>query len=533
MPKPKTSKKKPPVKAPVVRKEPPALFELPTLIRAVKFSAAVESVGEITSYADGVVQASGLDDLQAGEIVDVAGKRFGLALNLGETSVGIVVLGDPMDIRVGDSVARTGRVLSIGVSDGVIGRVIGCLGESLDGRGPVTVDKYMPLEKIAPGVMARQSVTVPLQTGIKAIDAMIPIGRGQRELIIGDRSTGKTAIALGTILNQKKENVICVYVAIGQKRAAIAQTMKVLEDNDAMDYTIVVSASASVSAAEQFLAPYSGLAVAEYFLDKGKDVLIIYDDLSKHAQAYREISLLLKRPSGREAYPGDVFYLHSRLLERACRLNQDYGGGSITALPIIETQANDVSAYIPTNVISITDGQIYLEADLFNAGMKPAINVGLSVSRVGSAAQLKAVKQVAGTMKLDLAQFRELQAFAQFSSDLDERTKKTLDRGTRVNAVLKQGWDKPLGFEEQVAVIFAAVNGHLDTVREEAVPKWEEAYLEYLHAAKQPLFNEIMAEKKLSDELIVQLNEAVKSFNAMKSDLMIKTEEEKKSTDVK
>ena len=485
------------------------------------------------AYADGVVQASGLDDLQAGEIVDVGGKRFGLALNLGETSVGIVVLGDPMDIRVGDSVARTGRVLSVGVSDAIVGRVVGSLGESLDGREPVLVDRYMPLEKIAPGVITRQSVTVPLQTGIKAIDAMIPIGRGQRELIIGDRSTGKTAIALGTILNQKKENVICVYVAVGQKRAAIAQTMKILEDNGAMDYTIIVSASASVSAAEQFLAPYTGLAVSEYFLDKGKDVLIIYDDLSKHAQAYREISLLLKRPSGREAYPGDIFYLHSRLLERACRLNKDYGGGSITALPIIETQANDVAAYIPTNVISITDGQIYLEADLFNAGMKPAINVGLSVSRVGSSAQLKAVKQVAGTMKLDLAQFRELQAFAQFSSDLDERTKKTLDRGTRVNAVLKQGWDKPLGFEEQVVVIFAAVNGHLDAVREEAIQQWEEAYLEYMHVAKQPLLNEIIAEQKLSDQHIEQLHKAVTSFNALKSDLMIKTEEEKETANVK
>lgn len=528
MPKQKLTKKPAARIKPVAKKLKPALFELPTLLRTVKLATAVESVGEIISYADGVVQASGLDDVQSGEIVDVGGKRFGLALNLGEQSVGIVVLGDPMDIRVGDSVARTGRVLSVGVSDSIVGRVIGSLGESLDGRGPVSVDTYMPLEKIAPGVMSRQGVTVPLQTGIKAIDAMIPIGRGQRELIIGDRSTGKTAIALGTILNQKRENVICVYVAIGQKRAAIAQTLKVLEDNGAMDYTILVSASASASAAEQFLSPYTGLAVAEYFLDKGKDVLIIYDDLSKHAQAYREISLLLRRPSGREAYPGDVFYLHSRLLERACRLNQDYGGGSITALPIIETQANDVSAYIPTNVISITDGQIYLEADLFNAGMKPAINVGLSVSRVGSAAQLKAVKQVAGTMKLDLAQFRELQAFAQFSSDLDERTKKTLDRGTRVNAVLKQGWDKPLGFEEQVAVIFAAVNGHLDTVREDAIQRWEETYLEYMHAAHQPLLNEIMAEKKLSDEHIAKLHEVVKSFNNMKSDLMISTAEEEK-----
>jgi F-type H+-transporting ATPase subunit alpha len=383
----------------------------------------------------------------------------------------------------------------------------------------------MPLEKIAPGVMARQSVSVPLQTGIKAIDAMIPVGRGQRELIIGDRSTGKTAIGLGTILNQHDQDVLCVYVAIGQKRAAIAQTMKILEENHAMDYTVVVSASASASAAEQFLAPYSGLAIAEYFLEKGRDVLIIYDDLSKHAQAYREISLLLRRPSGREAYPGDVFYLHSRLLERACRLNQEHGGGSITALPIIETQANDVSAYIPTNVISITDGQIYLEADLFNAGMKPAISVGLSVSRVGSAAQVKAMKQVAGTMKLDLAQFRELQAFSQFSSDLDEKTKKILDRGTRVNAILKQGWDKPMSMEEQVAVIFAAVHGHLDEIREDAIQQWETAYLEYLHSAHQQLLDTIAAEKKLSDELIASLHETVKSFNGLQGELMIRKEE--------
>jgi F-type H+-transporting ATPase subunit alpha len=502
-----------------------ASFSLTKFLGEVKITSRVESVGEIISYSDGVVQASGLDDVQAGEIVNVGGKKLGLALNLGEHSVGIVVLGDPMDIRVGQIVSRTGRILSVGVSDAVVGRVIGPMGEPLDGKGPIVADKYMPLEKIAPGVMARQSVTVPLQTGIKSIDAMIPIGRGQRELIIGDRSTGKTAIALGTILNQQAENVICVYVAIGQKRAAVAQTMKIFEDHGAMDYTIVVAASASTSAAEQFLAPYTGLAVAEYFLAQGKDVLVIYDDLSKHAQAYREISLLLRRPSGREAYPGDVFYLHSRLLERACRLNKNYGGGSITALPIIETQANDVSAYIPTNVISITDGQIYLEADLFNAGMKPAINVGLSVSRVGSAAQVKAMKQVAGTMKLDLAQYRELQAFAQFSSDLDERTKKTLDRGIRVNAMLKQGWDEPLAVEEQVTVIFAAVNGHLDTVREDSLGKWEEAYLEYLHTAHQQLLNKIKTEQKLSDEMIAELHEIAKTFNSLKIEWMIKAEE--------
>lgn len=498
-----------------------SVFELNTLFRDVKISSTIESVGEVTSYSDGVIKSSGLQEVQAGEIVEIGGKKFGLALNLEETEVGIVVMGDPMGISVGDSVTRTGRILSVGVSDSILGRVVNSLGEAIDGKGTVPVSRYMPLEKVAPGVMARKSVTVPLQTGIKSIDAMIPVGRGQRELIIGDRSTGKTAIALGTILNQKNENMICVYVAIGQKRSSVAQTMQILEEHDAMKYSIIVSATASDSAAEQFLAPYTGLAIAEYFLEQGKDVVIIYDDLSKHAQAYREISLLLRRPGGREAYPGDVFYIHSRLLERACRLNEDHGGGSITALPIIETQANDVSAYIPTNVISITDGQIYLEADLFNAGMKPAINVGLSVSRVGSAAQLKAMKQVAGTMKLDLAQFRELQAFAQFSSDLDERTKRTLDRGVRVNAVLKQGWDTPLNVSEQVVVIFAAVNGYLDEVREEMVPAWEKSYLEYVHTAHQKMLDEIMQEKRLTDEIIAQLKNVVSTFNDLHKEMMI------------
>lgn len=502
-------------------------FDLKELFKDVTPTLTVDSVGEVISYSDGVVKASGLDEVQAGEIVQIADSKFGLALNLNRDDVGIVVMGDAMGIGVGDTVARTGRILSVGVSDAMLGRVINSLGEAIDGKGAINPSKFMPLEKVAPGVMSRKSVSVPLQTGIKAVDAMIPVGRGQRELIIGDRSTGKTAVALGTIINQKEEDVICVYVVTGQKRAAVAQTMQILEEHGAMAYTIIVSATASDSAAEQFLSPYTGLAVAEYFLDQGKDVLIVYDDLSKHAQAYREISLLLRRPSGREAYPGDVFYLHSRLLERACRLNDNYGGGSITALPIIETQANDVSAYIPTNVISITDGQIYLEADLFNSGMKPAINVGLSVSRVGSAAQLKAMKQVAGTMKLDLAQFRELQAFAQFSSDLDERTKKTLDRGLRVNAVLKQGWDKPLNVAEQVAVIFAAVNGYLDEVKEELIRDWELSYLDYLHTVHQALLNEIMKEKKLSDDLIAKLKEIVSTFNSLHKELMIVKEETK------
>jgi F-type H+/Na+-transporting ATPase subunit alpha len=502
-------------------------FDLKGLFKDVSSSVTVESVGEVISYSDGVVKASGLGEVQAGEIVDIAGTKIGLALNLNEDSVGIVVMGDPMGIGVGDIVSRTGRILSVGVGESILGRVVNSLGEVVDGKGPISVDKYMPLEKMAPGVMTRKSVSVPLQTGIKAVDAMIPVGRGQRELIIGDRSTGKTAVALGTILNQKQEDVICVYVATGQKRAAVAQTMQTLEEHGAMDYSIIVSATASDSAAEQFLSPYTGLAIAEYFLEKGKDVLVIYDDLSKHAQAYREVSLLLRRPSGREAYPGDVFYLHSRLLERACRLNEENGGGSITALPIIETQANDVSAYIPTNVISITDGQIYLEADLFNSGMKPAINVGLSVSRVGSAAQLKAMKQVAGTMKLDLAQFRELQAFAQFSSDLDERTKKTLDRGVRVNAVLRQGWDQPLNVAEQAAVIFAAVNGYLDTVQEEKVREWELAYLDYIHTAHQSLLDDILKEKKLTDPIIEKLKDVVSTFNGLHKELMMVEEDNK------
>lgn len=503
-----------------------SVFDVSTLLKDVRITTQVESVGEVATYSDGVVYASGLDAVQAGEIVAIGAKKFGLALNLEKDLVGVVVMGSPAEIRVGDTVSRTGRILSVGVSDSIIGRVVDSLGRPIDGKGTLTASQYMLLEKIAPGVMARKSVSVPLQTGVKAIDAMIPVGRGQRELIIGDRATGKTAIGLGTILNQHDQDVICVYVAIGQKRAAVAQTMQIFEEHGAMDYTVVVSASASDSAAEQFLAPYTGLAIAEYFLEQGKDVLVVYDDLSKHAQAYREISLLLRRPSGREAYPGDVFYLHSRLLERACRLNEDHGGGSITALPIIETQANDVSAYIPTNVISITDGQIYLEADLFNSGMKPAINVGLSVSRVGSAAQVKAMKQVAGTMKLDLAQYRELQAFAQFSSDLDERTKKTLDRGTRINSVLKQGWDRPMSMEEQVAVIFAAVNGHLDTIREEAIQEWEKLYLEYLHTAHQGVLETIRQEKIMSDEVNKQLSTVITTFNELHPELMLAQEDE-------
>lgn len=488
-------------------------INMDAILKGVSLSPVVESVGIVESFADGVIRVSGLDDVQASELIDLGQGVLGLALNLERTSVGIVALGVASHLSVGHTVRRTGRILSIGVSDAVIGRTLDSLGRAIDGKAEISPDQYMPLERVAPGVMTRKGVTVPLQTGIKAVDAMIPIGRGQRELIIGDRQTGKTSVALGTILNQNDQNVICVYVAIGQKRSSLAFTKEILQAHGAMDYTVIVAATASDAAAEQFLAPYSGLAIAEYFLNKGRDVLIIYDDLSKHAQAYREISLLLRRPSGREAYPGDVFYLHSRLLERACRLNEKYGGGSITALPIIETQANDVSAYIPTNVISITDGQIYLESDLFNAGMKPAINVGLSVSRVGSAAQIKAMKQVAGSMKLDLAQYRELQAFAQFSSDLDARTKKTLDRGFRVNEVLKQGWDTPLKVEEQVVVIFAAVKGYLDQVDGAKVTAWEAEYLEYMRSTHRSLLETIVTQQKVDEKTEAALHEAVTSFN--------------------
>lgn len=497
------------------------LFNLAALVDATTIEPVVASVGHIVAFSDGVVKVDGLDDVQAGELVDLGLGRFGLALNLDKDSVSLVVLGNNKELKVGDTVRRTGRILSVGVSDQILGRTVDSLGLAIDGKGDIPVTNYMPLEKVAPGVMTRKSVTVPLQTGTKAIDAMIPVGRGQRELIIGDRSTGKTAIALGTILNQADQNVLCVYVCIGQKRSSLAQTKQILEERGAMAYTTIVAATASDSASQQFIAPYTGLAIAEYFLDQGKDVLIVYDDLTKHAQAYREISLLLRRPSGREAYPGDVFYLHSRLLERACRLNEDFGGGSITALPIIETQANDVSAYIPTNVISITDGQIYLETDLFNSGMKPAINVGLSVSRVGSAAQTKAMKQVAGTMKLDLAQFRELQAFAQFSSDLDDRTKAMLERGLRVNETLKQGWDKPLLMAEQVVVIFAAVRGLLDGVALEKIPAWEKAYLQYIRSTESGLLDAITTAQKITDEIEPQIKHAIETFNALHKEFQL------------
>jgi len=500
-------------------------FDLSSTITGMSIEIAEQSVGEISSLGDGILEVKGLDDVQAGELVDLGEGQQGLALNLNKDSVGIVALGSIAHLRSGDTVKRTGQILSIGVSDEILGRTVNALGEPLDGKAAISVDKEMLLENIAPGVITRKSVSVPLQTGIKAIDAMIPIGRGQRELIIGDRQTGKTAIALGTILNQADQDVICVYVSIGQKGSSLTQSRQILENRGALDYTIIVAATAAQPAAQQFLAPYAGVAIAEYFLAQGRDVLVIYDDLSKHAQAYREVSLLLRRPSGREAYPGDVFYLHSRLLERACRLNEENGGGSITALPIIETQANDVSAYIPTNVISITDGQIYLEADLFNKGMKPAINVGLSVSRVGSAAQTKAMKQVAGTMKLDLAQFRELEAFSQFSSDLDDKTKAILARGQRVNDVLKQGWDTPLKMEEQVVVIFAAVKGYLDPIRLDALKQWEQRYLEYVHSSGKEILASIKKEQKILPETETALAALISTFNDLNADLQTETEQ--------
>ncbi len=442
-------------------------------LKDYKPSVSSYKIGKVISVGDGVAKAAGLQAVMSFEMVEFAGGIYGIALNLEEDSVGIVIMGDPTAIKEGDEVRCTGKVLEIPVSDDIIGRVVDSLGNPIDGKGKLSTTKSYPVEKIAPGVIERKSVNVPLQTGIKAIDAVIPVGRGQRELIIGDRQTGKTAIALDAIINQKDTGVICVYVAIGQKNSKVARIVSQLEEHGAMANTVIVNASASDPAPSLFISPYSGVAIAEYFMDQGKDVLIVYDDLSKHAWAYREISLLLRRPPGREAYPGDVFYLHSRLLERACRRDEKFGGGSITALPIIETQAGDVSAYIPTNVISITDGQIYLESDLFYQGIRPALNVGLSVSRVGSAAQVKAIKKVAGKLRLELAQYRELQSFSQFASDLDEDTKKQIERGKRIVEVLKQDQYLPRPVVDQVAILYAATNGFLDGVAIREIQSFE------------------------------------------------------------
>lgn len=481
-------------------------------IDSLKLTANKKNIGIITEIGDGVIKVTGLSDVAYNELVSLPHKLAGLALNLEEDQVGIVVFGDYKLLKEGDQVETTGKILSIPVGESLIGRVVDPLGNPLDGKGPIKASRENPIEKIAPGVIARQSVNTPLQTGIKAIDSMIPIGRGQRELIIGDRGTGKTAVTLDTIINQKDSGVICVYVAIGQKTSKVAQIIDVLEKNGAMKHTIVVSASASDSASLQFLAPYSGCAIGEYFMDQGKDSLVIYDDLSKHAWAYRQISLLLRRPSGREAYPGDIFYLHSRLLERAARLNEDNGGGSLTALPIIETQAGDVSAYIPTNVISITDGQIYLEADMFNSGNRPAVNVGLSVSRVGGAAQIKAMKSVAGSLRLDLAQFRSLEAFAQFGSDLDEATKKQLDRGARIVEILKQPQYQPKAVELQVVLIWAATHGYLDEIAIPDIASFEEKYLDHLTTKGEKILQGIIKEKVLTDSLTKQLEQITTEF---------------------
>ncbi|MDR2401655.1 MAG: F0F1 ATP synthase subunit alpha [Deferribacteraceae bacterium] len=469
-------------------------------------------IGTVVSAGDGIAKIYGLDNIMAGELVEFPHNVFGMALNLEEESVGVVILGDFEHIKEGDTVKRTGRIASVPVGDELIGRVVSPLGVPIDGKGPINTKKTDVIEKIAPGILTRRSVYESVQTGIKAIDSMIPIGRGQRELIIGDRQTGKTAIAIDTIINQKGQNMICVYVAIGQKRSTVAQVVETLEKYGAMEYTIVVAATASESAPLQFIAPLAGCTMGEYFRDNGRHALLVYDDLSKHATAYRQMSLLLRRPPGREAYPGDVFYLHSRLLERAAKLNDQLGGGSLTALPIIETQAGDVSAYIPTNVISITDGQIFLETDLFFSGVRPALNVGISVSRVGSSAQIKAMKQVAGRLRLDLAQYRAMAAFAQFGSDLDAATQRQLTRGSRLVELLKQVQYKPVSVQNQVAVLFAGVNGYLDDIPLPAVQKFEQEYLNFLSINYADILKEISEKKTLSDELTAKLREAIDAF---------------------
>ena len=484
-------------------------------IEKYKTEVEISDVGTVIQVGDGIARIYGLEKAMSGELLEFPGGIYGMALNLDEDSIGCVVMGPYTQIREGDTVKRTGRIVEVPVGDVMIGRVVNSMGQAIDGKGPINATKFRPVEHRAEGVIERKSVHQPLQTGYKAIDSMVPIGRGQRELIIGDRQTGKTALAVDTIINQKNTDVICIYVAIGQKNSTVANVVKTLEEHGAMDYTIVVSATASEPAPMLYIAPYAGCAMAEEFLYQGKHVLIVYDDLTKQAAAYRELSLLLRRPPGREAYPGDVFYLHSRLLERAVKLNDDFGAGSITALPIIETQAGDVSAYIPTNVISITDGQIFLESDLFNSGVRPAINAGISVSRVGGAAQTKAMKQVAGRLRLDLAQFRELAAFAQFGSDLDKATQARLTRGERLIETLKQGQYVPMNVEEQVMAIFISVNGYLDDLPVEKVRKFEEDFLKFVHSSKPEIIKEISEKGALSSELIEKLKAAILEFKKM------------------
>ncbi|OGK64462.1 F0F1 ATP synthase subunit alpha [Candidatus Roizmanbacteria bacterium RIFOXYA1_FULL_41_12] len=468
--------------------------------------------GEIIQLYDGIAMVSGLPEAQYGESVDLPQGIRGLVLELQEDKIGVLIFGDYQKLKIGDRVTLSKKIMSIPVSNKILGRVVDALGRPIDGLGPIKAEKEALVEKIAPGIVFRKSVSVPLQTGLKAIDSLIPIGRGQRELIIGDRSTGKTTIAIDTMINQAGEDVICIYVAIGQKESTIAQIQNLLAEKGTLDYSVIVSASASSPASQQYLAPYSGTAIAEYFMAQGRDVLIIYDDLTKHAWSYRQISLILKRPAGREAYPGDVFYLHSRLLERACRLHEKYGGGSITALPIVETQEGDISAYIPTNIISITDGQIYLEKELFNAGMRPAINVGASVSRVGSSAQVKAMKQVAGKLKGELAQYRELAAFSQFASDLDEQTKKILRRGSHMYELLKQDKNQPLELEKQIAVIWLGTQGYTEAIELSEVKRFEWEYLSMLKSSKTKILSEIRNKKEITPEIEKELKAFTEGF---------------------
>ena len=470
----------------------------------------VSEVGNVISVGDGIARVYGLEKAMAGELLEFPHGVMGLALNLEESQVGVVLLGEYTEIREGDQVRRTGRIMEVPVGEALVGRVVNALAQPIDGKGPIVTKERTPVERLAPGVIDRQPVKEPLQTGLKAIDSMIPIGRGQRELIIGDRQTGKTALAIDTIINQKGQNVVCVYVAIGQKRSTVAQVVKTLEEYGAMDYSVVVSASASDPAPMQYLAPYAGCAIGEYFRDSKRHALCIYDDLSKHAAAYREISLLLRRPPGREAYPGDVFYLHSRLLERAAKLNDQNGAGSLTALPVIETQAGDVSAYIPTNVISITDGQIYLETDLFHSGIRPAVNTGLSVSRVGGNAQIKAMRQVAGSLRLDMAQFRDIAAFAQFGSDLDKATLAQLSRGQRLTEVLKQDQYAPIPVEKQIAIIFSGTNGLLDDLDVADCRPFEQYLYRFLDASHPGLLEKIRNRKTIDDEIKGELQRAIK-----------------------
>ncbi len=503
------------------------LEEIEMQIAGLKTSTTKSNVGVVRETGDGVARIEGLSDVMLNEMIEFSSGVFGLALNLEETEVGAIILGDTTKVMEGDEVKTTGRLLQVPVGKALLGRVVNTIGEPLDGKGPINAEASYPLEKIAPGVIKRKGVNQPVQTGIMAIDAMIPIGRGQRELIIGDRATGKSAVALDTIISQARLNkageegklkdfrpLYCIYVAIGQKNSNVARALAVLEANGALPYTTIVSAPASDTAANQYLAPFAGAAIGEWFMDNGMDALIVYDDLSKHAVAYRQVSLVLKRPSGREAYPGDVFYLHSRLLERSARVTEEAGGGSVTALPIIETQAGDVSAYIPTNVISITDGQIYLETDLFYQGVRPAISVGLSVSRVGSAAQIKAIKQVAGKIKLDLAQFRELAAFAQFGSDLDAGTKAKLDRGARIVELFKQTQYNPIPVEEQVAVLWAMQNGYLDSVAVEKVKEFQVKLQDYLRSRKESVLMAIVEKKAIDKDLEGQLASALDEFKS-------------------